>query len=150
MVPQPDWQKSVTYAPSSTLDDRIGINWTVLTHRLLPRLLPSRGHRFGVGWPQELNGFPTRIRENTGGEVRAARMSPGADGALPRSADSDRSPWWMRRWPRVRERRLVGLQVCLQNDEHDLARVVTAWPGLPDHVKTAILTLVDACGLRMR
>jgi hypothetical protein len=31
-----------------------------------------------------------------------------------------------------------------RNDEHDLARVVTAWPQLPKHIKAAILALIDA------
>jgi hypothetical protein len=26
----------------------------------------------------------------------------------------------------------------------DLARVVDAWPGLPDAIRTAVLTLIDA------
>jgi len=30
-----------------------------------------------------------------------------------------------------------------RNDEHDLARVVTAWPHLPEHIRAAILALVD-------
>jgi hypothetical protein len=30
-----------------------------------------------------------------------------------------------------------------QNDP-DLGRIVEAWPGLPDHIRTAILALVNA------
>ena len=29
-------------------------------------------------------------------------------------------------------------------DEPDLARIMTAWPDLPDHIKRAMLALVDS------
>jgi hypothetical protein len=31
-------------------------------------------------------------------------------------------------------------------DDTDLARVVSAWPQLPEHIKSAVLALVGAAG----